>query len=177
MTRSQKTLAKSEAGRLIIEGIQDSLDQSLSPVSGGKFKRKMKDGDTSILFEDGDLRGAIISKNRSGDEIELGIFKASEKLKAYNHNMGSNNAGNSTMPERRFIPDEDQEFKKKVMDRVDKRLKEIKRNASDTKVRDLETTTLDRLFEEAVASASSQQSSSGSVASVTIGDLIGAFDD
>lgn len=170
MNRTQKKIAKEEAGRLIVEGIQDSLDQSLSPVSGGSFKRNTKDGERSILFEEGDLRDAIISKNRSGDEIEVGVFKSSEKLKAYNHNIGD------TVPTRQFIPDEDQTFKKKVLDRVDRRVKELKRGQKDTSVQELTTTTLDRLFREATQDVTSTGSSDGASLRLTIGALLDVFD-
>lgn len=176
LNRTQKKIAKEEAGRLLIEGIQQSLDESLSPVSGGSFKRTTKDGDRSILFEEGDLREAIVSKNRSDDRIEVGVFKSSERKKAYNHNMGSNNSSNSTVPERRFIPDENQTFKKKVMDRVDRRLKEIKRGQKETNIEELQTTTLDRLFNEATRDASATGSSDGPNLRLTIGALLDVFD-
>jgi len=170
MTRAQKTLAKSEAGRLIVEGIQDSLDQSLSPVSGGEFKRGKADGERSILFEEGDMREAIVSKNRQGDFIEVGVYKASEKLKAYNHNIGD------TLPTRQFIPDESENFKKKITNRVDRRLNEIRKGKTKTKVEDLATTTLDALFNEAVGEASGVETSSGATLSFTIGELLAVFD-
>ena len=170
MNRTQKKIAKEEAGRLIVEGIQDSLDQSLSPVVGGKFKKLTKDGERSILFEEGDLRDAIISKNRSGDEIEVGVFNSDEKYKAYNHNIGD------TVPTRQFIPNEDQTFKRKVLDRVDRRIKELKRGQKDTSVQELTTTTLDRLFREATQDVTSSGSSSGSKLKLTIGSLLDIFD-
>jgi hypothetical protein len=139
MTAEQKSLAKSEAGRLIVEGINDYLDKSSSPVSGGSFKRKKKDGERSILFEEGDLREAIVSKNRRGHEIEVGVFKPDETPKAYNHNIGD------TVPTRRFIPAEDEKFKRTIMDRVNKRIKEIKKD-QETELEELRTTTVGQLF-------------------------------
>ncbi|GAG46148.1 unnamed protein product, partial [marine sediment metagenome] len=156
--------------RLIVEGIQDSLDRSLSPVAGGRFKTLTAENERSILFEEGDLRESIKSVNRQGDNIEVGVWKPSEKLKAYNHNIGD------TVPTRQFIPGEDQSFKKKVMSRVDRRIAELKRGQKDTRVKELETTTLDRLFQEATGAASGEQTSSDSTFSFTIGDLLAVFD-
>jgi hypothetical protein len=177
MTPTQKTKAKKEAGRLIVEGIQDSLDQSVSPVAGGRFKKSKADGDRSILFEEGDLRDAITHKDAGGSFIEVGVYESDELEKAYNHNMGANNASNSTVPERRFIPDKDQNFKKKVTNRVDRRLNEIRKGQSETRVKELQTTTLDRLFEEATDEATGTDTSSSANIAFTIGQLLDLFDE
>ena len=145
------------------------MDRSLSPVSGGSFKRKKKDGERSILFEEGDLRDSIISKNRAGDEIEVGVFDSTEKKIAYNHNIGD------TVPIRQFIPGEDQSFKKKITNRVDRRIKEIKRGRESTAIRDLETTTLGQIFEQ-LTSSSSGQTQSEPALSLTIGGLLDFLD-
>ena len=156
LTREQKTQAKNEAGRLIVEGINDYLDKSKSPVSGGKFKVKKKDGERSILFEEGDLRDAIVSKNRKGDVIEVGVFKSSERAKSYNHNIGD------TVPTRRFIPGEGEKFKKTIMSRVNKRINEIKEER-ETELEPLRTTTVGDIFAAFESASNTGGTSSGTV--------------
>jgi len=169
LTREQKTQAKSEAGRLIVEGINDYLDKSKSPVSGGEFKVKKKDGERSILFEEGDLRDAITSKNRKGDEIEVGVFKSSERAKSYNHNIGD------TVPTRRFIPGEDENFKKTIMSRVNQRIKEIKEDR-ETELEQLRTTTVGEVFAAfELAAGSSTPTGESLTTSITNFPTIGAL--
>lgn len=168
MTKSQKKLAKSEAGKIIVEGINEFLDQSKSPVSGGSFKTKLKDGGRSILFEEGDLRDAIVSKNRKGDEIEVGVFKSAETPKAYNHNKGD------TLPKRQFIPGEDENFKGKITKRVDQRLDEIRGDQS-TKLKPLRTTTIGALF-DSFTNTEVTAETSGASTLLSIQQILGILD-
>jgi len=120
LNRDQKTQAKNEAGRIIVEEINKFLDGSNSPVSGGKFKSFKQDGGPSQLFETGDLRNSITYKRRKGSTIEVGVFSKREAPKAFNHNEGD------TVPERKFIPAEGQKFKQSIRRRVDEAVKRIK---------------------------------------------------
>ena len=117
LSREAKARAKNEAGRIIVEEIQNALDNNSTPVSGGFFsKAKVKsgrnEGQVSRLLDTGDLRSSIEVKNRRGSEIEVGVFKKSQSPIAYNHNIGD------TVPKRQFIPEEDQDFKRKIKDRI-----------------------------------------------------------
>lgn len=150
---------------MIVEGIQDHLDQSKSPVSGGRFKRLLKDGTPSLLFEEGDLRSAIVSKNRKGDEIEVGVFKSSELKKAYNHNIGD------TLPVRQFIPDVDQNFKNKIVEPAKRKIEELKGGERANNQR-----TLSSLLDEAFESAVIESESTGSGIGLTIGNLLENLD-
>ena len=96
------------------------LGDGKSPVAGrGSFKKlnkeyagEQKDGNTTANMElEGDMLDALLSKNRKGDKIEIGIFKAKEQGKADGHN---NFSGKSTLPTRRFIPNEKERFKKRI---------------------------------------------------------------
>lgn len=116
-----KTRAKDEAGRIIIDEINNYLDGSTSPVSGGRFKAFKKDGKPSQLFQEGDLRSAIVFKRREGNAIEVGVFSKDEAPIAYNHNEGD------TLPQRRFIPSEEEDFKRGIMRRVESAIDEIRK--------------------------------------------------
>lgn len=125
LSREAKARAKNEAGRIIVEEIQRALDNSNTPVSGGSFsKAKVKSGrnagSVSRLLDTGDLRNSIDAKNRKGDVVEVGVFKKKETPIAFNHNTGD------TVPQRQFIPEESQEFKKTIMSRVNEVIDDIR---------------------------------------------------
>lgn len=96
--KRQETIDK--IGEFLLEKINQKLDQSNSPVKGGKFKKKKADGSSSQLFEEGDLRINIDYRpHRRG--VKVGVFDDSEeveRLKSFNHNTGD------TLPKREFIP-------------------------------------------------------------------------
>lgn len=120
---NKRAEAKQEIGKIIVDGIQEMLDQSTSPVSGGIYRKNKVDGDRSILFEDGDMRDAITFKSRPGNTIEVGIFKSSETPKAYGHTTGFKGHPNESKLRkytREFIPGEEGTFKGKIMERVQK---------------------------------------------------------
>ena len=128
MSREAKTRAKNEAGRILVEEIQAHLDRSSSPVKGGDFKVRKKDGTRSILLEFGDMRDAIEFRRRQGDNIEVGIFKRSETPKAFGHNTdfrGHPSLG-GTGNKRQFIPDENEDFKRTVTSRVKRAVADIR---------------------------------------------------
>lgn len=172
-----KKRAKEEAGKLIVEGIQDFLDQSESPVENGKFRTTKVDGSRSILLEENDMRPTIDSKNRRGDKVEVGVFKKAEVKKAFGHNSGFKGHPNESKMKkhrREFIPASNKKFKDKIMDRVNTRMDELRRGQDKTDLEELETTTLDRLFERATAPTSQQ--SSGSNLTVNLGNLLDILD-
>lgn len=92
-----------------------------SPVSGGKWKRslspdylKQKKKESGVNFANLELTGALLDSLdvvRVGDKLSLQIL-GDEAPKADGHN---NHSGKSSLPERRFIPDEGQKFKKDIM--------------------------------------------------------------
>lgn len=127
LSREGKTRAKNEAGRIIVEEIQAHLDRSSSPVSGGRFKTRKADGSNSILLEFGDMRDAIEFKRRSGDNIEVGVFRSAERAKAFGHTTGFR--GHPFLDGtafREFIPDESDSFKRTITSRVNRAINNIK---------------------------------------------------
>jgi len=113
-----------------VEEINASLDRSTSPVKGGKYKRKKKDGTDSELFEFGDMRASISFEEQQDDSVTVGIFENAaqvERLKAFNHN--SKKSKNAPLPQRRFIAAPNQVFTDDIMNRVNSAIDEIKEDA------------------------------------------------
>jgi hypothetical protein len=124
LNRSEKAKLKKEIGALYVEEIENSLDGSRSPVAGGRYKRTKKDGKLSKLLEKGDLRRALKSENRRGNDIEVGIFSKREAPKAFNHNTPE--SGGAPLPQRQAIPTEKQSFLKKIEKKVQSKINQAK---------------------------------------------------
>jgi hypothetical protein len=107
LTTIEKQEAKIQIGNFLVDKINQFLDSSTSPVSGGAFKKKKATGASSQLFEKGDMRSAI-TFTEFRDGVEVGVFDDSQAPKAFNHNTGD------TLPTRQFIPTEDQNFKRVI---------------------------------------------------------------
>lgn len=74
-------------GEELVDGINETLDSSVSPAVGGSYKKKLKDGSPAILADDGDLRASIEYEPNS-QSIEVGVFDGDERDKAYGHQTG-----------------------------------------------------------------------------------------
>jgi hypothetical protein len=122
LPRNKRRNARTAIGELIVEEINSFLDRSLSPVSGGPFKRSKADKTASKLFEDGDMRSQItFEEHRKG--VKVGIFREApevERLKSFNHNVGD------TLPARQFVPRPDEEFKRSIKAKIRAKIKELK---------------------------------------------------
>lgn len=127
--KDKRADAKKEIGDLIVNEILIYLQDGTSPVEGyGKFKKlnkkyakEMKGGDQTPNLElDGDMLDALKFESKRGAEIEVGIFKSSQVGKAYGHNSGMEGHPflEGVVPMRRFIPDEDEQFDEKIIDKV-----------------------------------------------------------
>jgi len=130
--RSERTSVKKEIGDYVVDEILEAVSRGSSPVNGlGSFKRLNKDyakdqkgGNTTAnldLF--GDMLDSLTFKN-TAKGIEVGIFKSSEVPKADGHN---NFSGKSTLPLRRFIPKDGEDFKKQIEDGIKDIVDEFKR--------------------------------------------------
>lgn len=116
--RSDRKAALSDIGEFIRDSILDYVGEGKSPVSGqGSFKKLNKSyadnekaGDRLANLDlNGDMLDALTFKtNANSGTVKVGIFKKSEAIKAYNHNVGD------TLPKRQFIPDEKQNFKEEI---------------------------------------------------------------
>ena len=128
LSPDEKQLAKSVAGEILVEEINDYLDTSRSPVKGGKYKRRKKDGLPSLLLESGDMRSFIDFEPLESDHVEVGVFEDSptvERLKMFNHNVGD------TLPRRETIPAPNKVFKKDIMAKVNRAVDEIRARSRD----------------------------------------------
>jgi hypothetical protein len=116
---SQKAKVKNDVGEFVVNEILRFVETGNSPVEGrGKFKslnpeyaENEKGGNRTPNLElQGDMLDSLTHQNRSGDSIEIGIW-GKEAPKADGHN---NFSGESRLPVRRFIPDEDEAFKANI---------------------------------------------------------------
>lgn len=140
---NRKEDAKEEVGQFLVDSIMENLDQGNSPVSGQSFKKlskkyaeKMKGGDRTPNLElDGDLRAAI-GHESSEDGIIIGVMDKSQRPKADGHN---NFSGKSNLPLRRFIPSEEEKFKKNILNGVDQIIETYKEQQEgiSTDIRDI----------------------------------------
>lgn len=136
---SVKEELKSQIAHTIIEEIYDSVESGVSPVSGKAFKRLKKEyakaekggNRNPDLFLDGDMLASLTFETYR-DGVEIGIFDEGEAQKADNHNKFSAKSLNTSVPKRQFIPKGDQVWTKKVMNKVDKTVRDfIKENFDD----------------------------------------------
>jgi hypothetical protein len=111
----------------VLESVLSYVGDGNSPVSGhGKFpalskdykKRKVAEGGTPVpnLLLEGDLLDSLTVK-RSRNTLTLTVDGALEDKKADNHN-GFGIYGTPTLPERRFIPAENEMFKRDITEGI-----------------------------------------------------------
>jgi len=141
-----KRQVKDEIGEFIIEEILLRVNDGKSPLKGtprwnslnSEYAKDEKGGNKTPNLElDGDLLDALTWKRGKGGELEIGIFKKSETGKADGHN---NHTGKSKLPLRRFIPDENDHFYKKITDGIKEIISENKKPLEEVKVKDREST-------------------------------------
>lgn len=130
MPSQNRSQAKSEIGDFVVNEILRFVGSGKSPVAGEKasfpkldknYAEDKKGGNTTANLDlQGDMLDALTFKNVAGG-IEIGIF-GDEAPKADGHN---NHSGESSLPRRRFIPDEDQKFRGRIESGVKKIIKEF----------------------------------------------------
>lgn len=121
--------AKDEVRAYIENEVLRSVAKGVSPVEGeGRFRiltseyaKNEKGGNMTANLElEGDLLNAFKSKNLAGSKIEIGV-RGKEAPKADGHNQISGEAKawaaktHRTKYKRRFVPDEEQSYKKSIM--------------------------------------------------------------
>ena len=126
-SKETKDKIKQEVGDFLIEQTLSYISDSRSPIAGGKFKKslstqyaknKSKSGrpaKANLEFY-GDLLEELDYRPTS-DGIEIGYINSSEALKADGHN---NLSGKSKLPERRFLPSDNQTYKDSIQREVNK---------------------------------------------------------
>ena len=124
-----RTRVKEEVAQFLEEEILRDVSNGTSPVQGeGRFRRLSKDyaedkggGRTSNLELEGDLLSDFFVKKTRGNKVKLG-HEGSETPKSDGHNQLSSKAKEwarrKGFPRRRYIPDEGQQFKRRILDGI-----------------------------------------------------------
>ena len=116
---NRQEAAKRDVGEFIVGEILRSVQRGQSPVEGrGAFKKldpeyanEFKGGNRQPnLDQQGDMLDALEFEITTGG-VKVGIFQDSQVPKADGHN---NFSGLSELPERRFIPDATEDFKRNI---------------------------------------------------------------
>lgn len=121
-----QTEAADDVAQYLIESILDYIGDSKSPVAGGSFKAELskayaeREGkEKANLDLNGDMLNALTFKvNYATGTITIGIFEEDQAIKSFNHNTGD------TLPQRQFIPGEDELLKAEIIRGVGRILEE-----------------------------------------------------
>lgn len=130
LSQSSKSELRSKVGDFLVEQILDYTGNKTSPIKGQgsykglsrqyrKYKKSLARGDEPNLELFGDMKDAIAWRETSKG-VEVGVY-GSEAPKADGHN---NFSGESRIPTRQFLPEEGQDFKRRVTTEIEKMLKE-----------------------------------------------------
>jgi len=120
LTKAQKRELVDQIGELLVEQVLSYVADVSTPVSGAGFKKtlspeykKRKLDEVGSGEPNLDLTGEMLNSltyKVQGEKIELGVF-GEDAPKADGHN---NFSGKSSLPQRRFLPGEGQEFKSDI---------------------------------------------------------------
>jgi phage gpG-like protein len=120
LTKAQKRELVDQIGELLVEQVLSYVADVSTPVSGAGFKKtlspeykKRKIDEVGSGEPNLDLTGEMLNSltyKVQGEKIELGVF-GEDAPKADGHN---NFSGKSSLPQRRFLPGEGQEFKSDI---------------------------------------------------------------
>lgn len=118
-TREQRREILDQVADYVLESVLSDVGDSRSPVTGKAFKKldsdyakkKKADGGTPVanLLMDGDLLDSLLVKKK-GEKLILTVSE-DQMGKADGHN---NHSGDSPLPKRQFIPEEDQTFRPSI---------------------------------------------------------------
>lgn len=132
--RSERKTITNDIADFVKESVLDDVGSARSPLTGQSFpglsaqykKRKRKESGRAIanLELEGDMLDALEIKT-TDQTFTIGIFENSELGKADGHN---NFSGRSSLPNRRFIPNEAQgdTFRKGIMSGIERIINEAK---------------------------------------------------
>lgn len=126
-----KAQIKDEVGNYLVEQTLLALSDAKSPVSGEKFKALSKDyriekqEQGSPGVPNMELKGKMLealSFKPTSKGVEIGFINSSQAEKADGHNDFS---GESTLPQRRFLPGEGQNYKVDIEREVNKIITDV----------------------------------------------------
>jgi hypothetical protein len=140
--------AKQDVGEFIRDEIFRFVSSGRSPVAGRTFDKldpkyadKYKGGNRTPNLElEGDMLDSLEFELTSRG-IEIGIFDSDEQGKADGHN---NFSGDSKLPTRRFIPDENEDFNGRIMTGVRQILNQYREDFDPFDLKDLSALALAR---------------------------------
>ncbi|MBL0320683.1 MAG: hypothetical protein IPP74_15520 [Alphaproteobacteria bacterium] len=126
LDRDTKKQIQQDVGEFLVEKILESVSSRTSPIAGGTYKKtlspeykkhKQAEGGSSVA--DLKLTGIMLDElgfKKTEDGILLGVF-GDAAPRADGH---SNLSGESTLPERKFLPNIDEEFKSSIQSGVER---------------------------------------------------------
>jgi len=117
LDKTERQQLLEEIGEYLKVTILDFVGDSRSPVSGSPDFRNKKDGEASILDDEGDLLDSLDYRiNRSATSIDIGFFQREQAEKAYGHatRMEGHPWLDGKVPKRQIIPLEEEEFKREI---------------------------------------------------------------
>lgn len=126
-----KDKIKGEVGNYLVEQTLLAVADASSPVSGEKFKalskeyriEKQEQGSPGI--PNMELKGKMLEAltfKPTTKGVEIGFINSNQAEKADGHN---NFSGSSTLPKRRFLPEEGQNYKSAIESEVNKIITDI----------------------------------------------------
>lgn len=123
---SKRQEAKIAAGEIVVSEILKYLDNAKTPVSGGSYVSKKKDGEKADLLEKGDLWSSVTFETYR-DGVDYGVFDSDEAPKAMGHQTGYK--GHPNIPNgkyiRQFVAEKDQSLKRDILTKIRSAIKEI----------------------------------------------------
>jgi len=125
-TQKVKNKIKRDVGDLLVEHTLDALSSATTPVAGAPFqktlskeyKKRKSDaglGSKANLEFSGSMTENITYK-QTDTGIEIGVFKNKDAAKADGHN---NFSGQSKLPQRKFLPQEGDQYKPNIKQQID----------------------------------------------------------
>lgn len=173
-----RTTVKRQVGELLVTEILRSVEAGVSPVSGrSRFKilneeyaSREKGGNRRPNLElEGEMLDALTFKQKASG-IEVGIFN-SQAPKADGHN---NHSGDSSLPLRRFIPTEGEEFKSDIRLRMKDIINQF--SGKQTELENLTSGLINQLiFTREIGGASTVSASEELIRPSLIDELFGGF--
>ena len=122
VAESRRERVKSDVAEFLLNETLRDLSRGVSPLTGSPFQSLSKDyanaqkgGDTTPNLElEGDMLDDYDVRSTEGQSyVEIGFFKGSSQIpKADGHNNWS---GKSELPQRRFIPREDEGYRQGIL--------------------------------------------------------------
>lgn len=173
--------AAAAVGEFLVEQINIYLADAKSPVSGESFpalskeykKDKVSEGFGGVpdLERSGDMKDALTFKV-TDEGIELGFFDRKNAGKADGHN---NFSGQSELPQRRFLPDEGQKFRREIQSEIENIINETLAENVDVALSDLKEIDTEDDFNELISDLFPSLSRSEAIRAIVTTDLFDKF--